>query len=224
MALLKDLTVHQIRSDGSYLPECSAGDNIVKLRSGFLGFIWQCRRGGVKHCRLSPSPCARACHLTAVIIMHVIYSLAPAYSSLISKCQTLGAKEFKCFPLAAGRGGHMANTRLLLRDQKRTFMCSSNGRRDFTNTEHAGTHKHTHTRIENLGKSLLPHTRGKKQKYDRASDLGLLKTHSRLDVWMFFRKDLDVLRACHSHDIYWPFEFSGISASVATKWQLTQFT
>lgn len=35
----KDLTVHQIRSDGSYLPECSAGDNIVKLRSGFLGFI-----------------------------------------------------------------------------------------------------------------------------------------------------------------------------------------
>lgn len=182
---------------------------------------WLCQ-----HRRLSPSLCACACHLTAVIIMHALYSLAPANSSLISKCQTLGAKEFKCFPPAAGREDtwqtHAASSSSSSAIRRadvwlRTFMYSSNGRQDFTNTEHA----HTHTPTENLGKSLLPHTRGKKQKYPCASDLGLLKTHSRLDVWMFLRNELDVLKACHSHDVYWPFENSGISASVATKWQLT---
>lgn len=35
----KDLTVHQIRFDGSYQPQCSAGYNIVRVRSGFLALF-----------------------------------------------------------------------------------------------------------------------------------------------------------------------------------------
>ncbi len=35
----KELTVHQIRFDGSYRSKCTAGDNIVRLRFGFLALF-----------------------------------------------------------------------------------------------------------------------------------------------------------------------------------------
>lgn len=74
----KDLTVHQIHFDGSYQSKCSAGDNIVRLRSGFLALFDNADTIVSTLPRAAESVCMSVCvcHLTVVIIMHTVYRLS----------------------------------------------------------------------------------------------------------------------------------------------------
>lgn len=101
----KDLTAHQIHFDGSYRSKCTAGDNIVRLRSGFLALFGKADTivSTLLSVAESVCVCVCVCHLTVVIIMHTAGRLDELIPLWYTHARALALKKSSASLMEQGR-------------------------------------------------------------------------------------------------------------------------
>lgn len=206
----KDLTAHQIHFDGSYRSKCTAGDNIVRLRSGFLALFGKADTivSTLLSVAESVCVCVCVCHLTVVIIMHTAGRLDELIPLWYTHARALALKKSSASLMEQGRqdawrahasgAGDSSVWRRLAENFKVKFKCPAPRLAD------------THTHQKNS-----PVTTRSSENTLFCQTWGLKET---LTSWC-----TDVyMKSVWSFSLWWYFlTFWVFSASAATNWQLT---
>ena len=175
--------------DGSNRSKCTAGDNIVRLRSGF----WLYLAIQTPLCQHFPNMRAYVCVCHPDFCDCYLYSIQTvgAHSSLISACQSHDAKGCVFLTQAGREGGRMTNTHLCWQP----LLCSLKGQ-CLTGNFNINTVTNSHT--ETSEKQSVTDILKQKAKIPLSVWPGIWKTS--LTPWY---TDPYIKRSCISHFPLW---------------------